>query len=261
MVLTLDSLRGSVPSMFSEQADPACSDRYSFIPTTRIVDLLQEDGWLPWKAQQVNSRTPERKSYARHLIRFKREDSTLDDGTSDMFPEILLINAHDGKSKYLMKAGLFRMICANGMVVCDNDFGEIRIKHIGFSDNDVYDASQKFTKNISRISDVVDNWTNTPLQQGDTMKFAREAARLRWEDTGDYTAGNLLLRRRSADTTKNLWGCFQVVQENLLEGGFKPDGQTRAARKITSIQKDVELNSQLWELGTKYFSEYNYSLN
>ena len=261
MTLTLDSLRSSVPSLFSEKADPACSDRYSFIPTTKVVDLLQEDGWMPWKAQQVNSRTPDRRSFANHLVRFKREDTVLDDGTSNLFPEILLMNAHNGKGKYLMKAGLFRTICANGMVVCDEDFGEIRIKHIGFEEKDVFDASQKFTRNINRISDVVDKWSNTPLQHQDALRFASDAARLRWEDAGESAAGNLLQQRRSEDTTRNLWGCFQVVQENLLAGGFRVDGQKRNSRKITSIQKDVDLNSDLWELGTKYFSEGSYSLN
>ena len=39
-----------------------------------------------------------------------------------VFPQILLTNSHDGKNAFTFTAGLFRMICENGLVVSTNEF-------------------------------------------------------------------------------------------------------------------------------------------
>jgi len=50
-------LRSYAPAAFAEAPeDGRVSDRYSFLPTTDILEILQDDGWTAWKAQQVNAR-------------------------------------------------------------------------------------------------------------------------------------------------------------------------------------------------------------
>ena len=34
-----------------------------------------------------------------------------------VFPQVLLTNSHDGKNAFTFTAGLFRMICENGLVI------------------------------------------------------------------------------------------------------------------------------------------------
>ena len=58
--------------------------------------------------------------------------------------------------------------------------------------------------------------------------------------------------RREEDRGTDLWRTFNVAQENLIRGGFLNGSTRRVARPITSIQKDVKFNSELWDLASKY---------
>jgi len=61
--------------------------------------------------------------------------------------------------------------------------------------------------------------------------------------------------RREADRGNDLWSTFNVAQENLIRGGFVNGSTRRKVRPITSIQKDVNFNSQLWDLASTYSEE------
>ena len=59
---------------------------------------------------------------------------------------------------------------------------------------------------------------------------------------------------RAADIGHNLWSSYNVAQENLIRGGIMNTDTRRRSKAIKSIQKDLELNTKLWDLGTKYYS-------
>ena len=47
-------LRQYAPAAFAEAPEEGrVSGRYSFLPTTDILEILQDEGWTAWKAQQV----------------------------------------------------------------------------------------------------------------------------------------------------------------------------------------------------------------
>jgi len=48
-----------------------------------------------------------------------------------------------------------------------------------------------------------------------------------------------------------------VAQENLIRGGFVNGSTGRNVRPITSIQKDVKFNSELWDLASQYSVSMN----
>jgi hypothetical protein len=93
------ALSQSVPAAFAETPDPSrTSRRYQFISTARVIDALLEAGFEPTRAQQTRSHSSPH--HARHMIRFsyvKHELSLI-----DAVPELILINAHDATSAYLM---------------------------------------------------------------------------------------------------------------------------------------------------------------
>ena len=48
-------IRQYAPAAFAtEPEEGRVSGRYSFLPTTEILSILQDEGWTAWKAQQVN---------------------------------------------------------------------------------------------------------------------------------------------------------------------------------------------------------------
>tara|TARA_R110000824_G_scaffold185608_2_gene366578 strand:- start:3010 stop:3795 length:786 start_codon:yes stop_codon:yes gene_type:complete len=254
MIKNEELLRTYAPAAFATEPEKdRVSDRYSFLPTTDILEILQDEGWTPWSARQVNTRTWS-KDHAKHIIRLKHEDLDMKSfGVGDSFPEMLLMNAHNGLGSYDLMGGIFRMVCSNGMVVSDSDFGKIHIRHIGFEPQQVKEASTELVMNASRISDKINKWREIELTPTARKDFFADAARLRF---GENTSADLVEEvsrfRRPEDNKKDLWTTFNVAQENIIRGGFRNTNTRRMVRAISNIQKDINLNSDLWDLTSKY---------
>lgn len=124
--LTRDELAHYVPSVFSEEKHESRSERYTCIPTITLLDNLQREGFQPFFACQTRVRDQSRREHTRHMVRLRRAGQIAD----KQVPEIILLNSHDGSSSYQMLPGLFRAVCANGLV-CGQSFGEVRVPHKG----------------------------------------------------------------------------------------------------------------------------------
>ena len=71
MLKNEEMLRMQAPAAFATAPeDGRVSDRYSFLPTTDILEILQDEGWGVWSARQVKARTWS-KDHAKHLIRLR----------------------------------------------------------------------------------------------------------------------------------------------------------------------------------------------
>ena len=239
------------PAVFAEQAASTVSDKYTFIPTTRILGVLEDEGWIPTSASQVNSHKEGNKQFAKHLIRLRR-DEAIQPEVNKTIPEIVLFNSHNGKSNYDLRMGLYRFVCSNGMVVSDAEFGSIKIRHMGYTDEQVVKASQEFIDNSTRIMNVVNEWQDVKLDRDEMRSFGREAAKLRFEDPDDLTINTVLQPRRGEDMASDLWTVFNRTQENLIQGGFLVTGGRRRSRAITNIDKNIDINTRLWDLASSY---------
>ena len=254
MIKNEELLRTYAPAAFATAPeDGKVSDRYTFLPTTDILEILQDEGWTAWKAQQVNARKWSQ-DHAKHIIRLRHEDLDMNSfGVGDSFPEMLLMNAHNGLGGYTLQGGIFRMICSNGMVISESDFGKIHIRHIGFEPQQVINASRELVTNSSRIADKIDNWQSIELNPRKRQDFFADAARIRFgEDTTDDLISEVSRWRRTEDNKSDLWTTFNVAQENIIRGGYRNGATNRMVRPISNIQKDVNFNSELWDLASTY---------
>jgi len=246
-----EMLRQHAPAIFAEEPAPRTSSRYSFLPTTELLGVLGDAGWHPYSAQQVNARSPEGKKYGKHIVRLRHGDlgaTSLDVG--DSIPEMVVFNAHDGLAGHKLLAGIFRMICSNGMIVSEQDFGAIHLRHIGFDRNEVFSAAERLANNVTKVNDTINDWKSITLSPNDERAFFTDASRIRWQDADENVVTNVSTRFRNADMGKDLWTTFNVAQENLIRGGFKAN--RREARRIKSIQKDLDINTKLWDLANTY---------
>jgi hypothetical protein len=261
MIKNEELLRTYAPAAFAtEPEEGRVSDRYSFLPTTDILEILQDEGWTAWKAQQVSARTWS-KDHAKHIIRLKHEDLDMKSfDVGDSFPEMLLMNAHNGLGSYDLMGGIFRMVCSNGMVISESDFGKIHIRHIGFEAKQVVEASQALILNASKVADKINSWQNIELTPRAQQDFFADAAKIRFEAPSDDIIKEISQIRREADRGTDLWRTFNVAQENIIRGGFRNGNTNRMVRPISNIQKDVKFNSELWDLASTY-SEETLSLN
>ena len=253
MIRNEELLRTYAPAAFATAPeDGQVSSRYSFLPTTDILEILQDEGWTAWKAQQVNPRKWS-KGHAKHIIRLRHEDLDMASfGVGDSFPEMLLMNAHNGTGSYDLMGGIFRMVCSNGMVVSESDFGKIHIRHIGVEPKQVVEASRELILNSTKVADKINTWKEVELTPRSRMDFFTDAAKIRFENPDEGIVRDVSTIRREEDRGSDLWRTFNVAQENLIRGGFLNGSTRRQVRPITSIQKDVKFNSELWDLASKY---------
>jgi hypothetical protein len=255
--LNNDELRNLAPSIFASQPVTGVSDRYSFQPTSSILDGMRDHGWMPVRAEQQHVRTAARQGFQKHLIRSARVES-LDAWTkNEVRPEIILLNSHDKSSAYQLHCGLLRMVCLNGMVVADATFQRISIKHVGFSPNSVIEASFQVLDAVPRIMDKVKLFQDRILTDAERLALATGAAAHRWQDLGKAPVNPLLLLnpRRYGDGAKDLWTTLNTIQENITKGEQKdytrrrPSGDRMPkSRAVKGIDEDLRLNKALWHM-------------
>jgi hypothetical protein len=253
------------------------SGKYAFIPTTRVVDTLGQQGWFPVKASEKRSRKAD--GFQEHLIRFRQENAGQMVAVGDILAEIVLKNSHDGLSSFQIMAGLFRLACLNGMVVADSTFATHRIKHIGYKDDQVIDAVFNVVKTTPLIMGKVEEFKQVTLSPADQMIFAETSLIAKYgvphEDEPTiatrFNLANLALPVRIQDrlsgdrgtlAENTLWNTFNIMQEKLVERGGRfarniPTEErpynhgSRKARGITSVSENVRVNQALWALTEK----------
>jgi Domain of unknown function (DUF932) len=250
-------LNALAPSVFASQPIAGVSDRYSFLPTSSILNGMRENGWVPVRAEQQSVRTEARRGFQKHLIRFARAEHLATWDKNQVRPEVVLLNSHDKSSAYQLHCGLFRLVCLNGMVVSDGTFARISIKHSGFNPDLVIEASFDVLEAVPQIMDKVKLFQDRILTDAERLALATGAATYRWEDPNKapVNPSMLLNPRRYGDGAKDLWTTLNIVQENIIRGGQRdysrrrPDGSRMPkSRAIKGIDEDMKLNKALWQM-------------
>lgn len=237
------------------------SNKYSFIPTTQVINAFESKGWLPVKASEVRAKD-DRKGFQKHLIRFRHENSV--PMLNEIHPEIVLTNSHDGLASFKVMAGLFRLVCANGLVVADSTFGSVSIRHMGYTDKAVHEAIENISDTVPMITGKVKDFQAIDLTPDEMGIYAMSALAIKYPEleNRDFNIPRLLAPVRSQDRMPSLWNTYNIVQEKFLKGGryemktpyperhpdYKVIGK---ARKVNSITEDIRINKGLWMLTEK----------
>jgi Domain of unknown function (DUF932) len=247
------SIRQDVPAAYAVTAAPTTGDKYVFIDTAQLITALQDHGFHPTQAIQLKTRKSN-PVYAKHMLRFRhiRESVTL----VDAVPELILINAHDGTSAYQLRSGLYRPVCTNGMMTCLGDFDFIRVPHRGNVVANVVDGAIQISRGFADVGHAVEEMARRELSRLEQLKFAEDALRVRYTEgkRPPFHADQLLQARRFVDRGNDLWRIYNVVQENVMQGGVPGTAATGRAthtRGIRAIREDVRINTTLWQLAMR----------
>lgn len=266
-----DAMRAMVPSIFSAVASPKVSSKFAHITTNDVVVALAAKGFRPTYAGQSLKKDKGNMPFAKHTLRFRHENAvaeTLKLGTLGVVPEIVLRNGHDGTSAYRLDAGLFRMVCANGLVIGDSRFGSIRIRHSLNQIGDVIEGTFRVIDEATKAVEVASKWSRIQMQVKQIEDFANEAAKLRLGDEGEaFNVLRSIEARRPEDRSNDLWTIFNRVQETVVRGGFRRDnreatnawtGEGRRparfvrTRELSAVDTTNKLNKQVWDLAESY---------
>jgi hypothetical protein len=238
------------PSVFAEEAHASRSDRYTYIPTSQVLDGLRKEGFEPFMVAQGRTRIPGKADYTKHMMRF-RHAGQINDAEAQ---EIILINSHDGTSSYQLLAGEFVFVCCNGLV-CGNTMADIRIRHKGDIVSDVIQGAYDVIDDFGMIREVKDEMKSITLSAPERQAYAESALMLKYDgEDAPIRAEQLLRPRRMADANNTLWSTFNRVQENVIRGGLpgrNANGRRVRTREVTAIDSDVKLNRALWTLAEK----------
>jgi hypothetical protein len=208
------------------------------------------------KSRKKNANT------AKHLIQFFNPDIVInnEEGKADMYPSLLLINSHDGSTAVRFEMGVFRMVCENGLVIKSRDFGGFKMKHMGYSFDDLRVYINQLVETLPTVVANLNKFSQVEMTPEQQYEFALKAVEARFGEEKQLSSqeiDNLLLAERREDVGNNVWVVLNRVQEKLTNGGFgymNAKGKTRKARAIKNFTQDIDMNTKLWALAEEFIA-------
>lgn len=270
--LTLDEMRQRLPAIFAEGAHESRSDRYVYISTQDMLAELMKRDFVPVEARVSRTKDESRRGFTKHMLRLRSrsdiEAKPYAEGrkVGDTSFEVILRNAHDGTGSYQFMAGLFRLVCLNGMVVSDGELENVKVLHTGNRQrqlDQVVEGAFTVLEQGPKVMETVQRWREISLVPDERMALAEAAHHVRFADAqGEIKTPikpeQLLHARRHVDTSNDLWTTFNTIQENTLRGGLTAFGRDAnnhvrrvSTREVRGIDGDVKLNRALWQLAAK----------
>ena len=279
-----DELREIAPSIFSTKPSPEVSTKYSHIPTDKLIDDMDLLGWKVIDAKEVNARQKSTIGYQKHLVVFRNPDIVINqmpkniresitsptgyrrtDGTfakknpiDTVYPQILLTNSHDGKNAFTFTAGLFRMVCENGLVVSTNEFEKVAIRHMGYDFDELQKQITEMVEKLPLTVESMNNMIDTKMNQKSILKFAKDMLAVRFPEDElrriTIDMDEFITPVRPEDKGDDLWSVFNTIQEKIIEGDFEYTIGTkhRKARQIKNFKQDMDLNSKMFDVALDY---------
>ena len=247
----------------TEIATLGLSSHYSFVPTMNVVRDLQTMGWECVNAQQVKARKKSTDGYQKHMITFEHPKYKVEG--KEEYPQILLTNSHDGGNAFTLSAGIFRLVCSNGLVIKTEDYGSARLVHKGYSFEAVQKLVKEFEETVSEVLNKITEMKKVELTKEQQIEFAKKATLLRFtaksyneDNIADVVSiDDLLHAERPEDKGNGLYEVFNRVQESLINGKYmyassgkvNAEGtKIRKGRPIKNFKQNIEVNKKLSEL-------------
>ncbi len=226
-MLTNEQLPASV---FTESHNN--SSKYQQVRTIDVVNALREDGWGVAKALQIKNN-----NYGKHELRLRRNNVV---AVGDSLPEIILRNSHDGTSSYTLTAGIYRLVCSNGLTVSESTLGMVKLRHTGDIRDMVVRSARDLGERLPQVFEEIAKWKEITLAGERQWQYLERAAEIR-SPGKRISLPHLNRARRWDDRGTDLWTTFNRVQENMLRG-------CRGVRKVVSVESGFKLNQELWDM-------------
>lgn len=245
--------------IFNKTTGYNVSNRYVAINTADIVSQFEAAGFTLNRASKAKVKDKAKDGFQKHLLVFRHPDAALG-GVTGAVPEILLKNAYDGSSSFQLMLGVYRLVCANGLVV-GTTYETMRVRHVGR--DAVAQAVQgalDIIKQVETVAQSIRAMQATQLTDFQRFMFAKAAWGLIAPKTSvEVSIDSMLQPRRHADTGTDLWTVFNRIQENLIRGGVRyrtlnSDGNVRNAtrRAVRAIDASLDINRELWTLAESF---------
>lgn len=232
------------------------SDEYQFMPSFDIAKMLHDkfDMRLVEVGQQFSrSRDP---AGQEHFMKFRFPGAMQKlERLGDSAPELVIMNSHNGRSTIRAYAGIFRMVCSNGMVVSETSFGQIKLRHFG--EKNSFGNFKEVLGDMARRMNILDarlsKMNSVLLDDKQQRNLARMIMKKRVTPSW-FEPEMALQAHREADAVRvdglrSLWVTFNVIQENLTAKTIvheRANARPVQIRPLTGARAHLLTNERIW---------------
>jgi hypothetical protein len=165
------------PCVFNEKPSAEVSKHYTHIPTSKVINDMRTLGWDVVDAKEVKARKNSTKGFQKHLVVFRNPDVVINGKDNDtVFPQVLLTNSHDGKNAFTFTAGLFRIICENGLVISTTQFEDVKMRHMGYSFEDLQVKIKEMVEKLPLTVESMNKMQATEIGENQAVEFAKKSS-------------------------------------------------------------------------------------
>lgn len=263
--LTEDEIKERCPLAFRENpTNPKVSEKYVQANTATVINDMAKLGWYVVDAKQKGKRKNSSGIQSFHMVSFQNPDiKVMENNEVEAFPRIILTNSHDGMNSFKFMIGLYRLVCSNGLIVADETFEELTIRHINYNFNDLRHLVAKTVEALPQYIETVNKMKATQLSKEQKYDFALKMLKLRKnvpEDAqltvSESTLQDVLTPVRTADEGDSVWNVFNVLQEKMIKGGSMVESgknnKLRKMRPVKSFVRDLNVNYSMYQTAMTY---------
>jgi len=259
--LNASQIKERAKSVFTDKAGPSTSEKFTHIPTHKVIEDMEQLGWGVVDAKEVKARAKNSIGFQKHLVVFRNPDVVINGADGDtVFPQILLTNSNDGKNAFTFTAGLFRMVCENGLVVSTQEFENVKMRHMGYTFEELQKQIRAMVEQLPLTVESMNKMKQVQLDEEQAKAFAKKALTTRFEEDQveamNFNLDELLEPTRDEDKGNDLWSVFNVIQEKILDGDFTymSGAKIRKARKVKNFKQDLDINQKLFAMAAEFIA-------
>ena len=260
--LSNEQIREVAPTVFAEKPADNVSKHYTHIPTAQVLEDMKKLGWGVVDAQQVKARKASTKGFQKHLVTFRNPDVVINGEDGDtVFPQVLLTNSHDGKNAFTFTAGLFRLVCSNGLVIATETFSDVKMRHMGYTFEDLQVQIKNMVEQLPLTVESMNKMKAVELNVKQMKALAEKSLTTRFTKdqlkVANINLDELINPVRNEDKGNDLWSVFNVIQEKIITGDFSylSGAKSRKAREVKNFKQDMDINKKLFAFASELVPE------
>jgi hypothetical protein len=239
------------------------SARYTHVTTKNLGDIFTNHGFdlVKYSQSRVVDKTQE--SHAKHIVKFRHSSDTLKIG--DTKPELIVKNDGLGKGSLKISFGLYRLVCANGLVV-GNSFFNFKFNHDKNILTNLDVAIPKILNQSDVLREQVSRLSSLGTTEDQRLELSRAALDIMLQNSNykiqSIDLNQFLKVRRWDDNKQDAWTVFNRVQENVFRSNVRAIvlndeniQEYKTIRKVgESSQRAIDINKSLWNASESIFN-------
>ena len=229
------------------------SNRYQVISTMDVINRFSKYGFELDSIEAAGTRSMEKMLKASHMVKLTT-DAKMFGG--ELKPQVIIHNSYDGTKALNIRVGIFRFVCANGIVTGHNLVPNLQILHSNTHWSDMIDDfidnyEEKYNAQVESITQMKER----KMSLDEAYHLAEKALQFRHYDKRIINDAvdplELLIAKRKEDRGDSAWLRFNVLQESMINGLYRKydnDGGIKKAKIITNIDEIIRVNVDLSDL-------------